>query len=89
MKLSEPQSKALLDHLKKHWVPPSTCPICRSNDWEVGPQVYELREFHGGNMVIGGSALVPIVPVICKVCGNVILINPLVAGIALNAGDKT
>jgi hypothetical protein len=89
MNLSEQQSKTLLDHLKKTWVPPVTCPICHSNDWQVGPQVYELREFHGGSMVIGGSALVPIVPVICKVCGNVILINPLIAGIDLKAGVNT
>jgi hypothetical protein len=83
MKLSDQQSKTLLDHLKKTWAPPGICPTCRSDDWQVGPQVYELREFHGGNMVIGDSALVPIFPVICKVCGNVILINPLIAGIDL------
>jgi hypothetical protein len=47
--------------------------------------IYELREFHGGNMVIGGnSSIVPLVPVTCKVCGNTVLFNPLIVGISLN-----
>jgi len=81
MRLSDQDSKSLLDHIKKTWAPPAICPTCRSDDWQVGRQVYELREFHSGSMVMGDSAVVPIFPVICKICGNVILINPLVAGI--------
>lgn len=43
--------------------------------------MYELREFHGGSMVIGGSALIPIVPVTCDNCGNTVLINGIMAGV--------
>jgi hypothetical protein len=85
MKLTEEQHKKLLEHLQKHWKAPVACSICRSNDWDINGMIYELREFHGGNMVIGGnSSIVPLVPVTCKVCGNTVLFNPLIVGISLN-----
>jgi predicted Zn-ribbon and HTH transcriptional regulator len=87
MKLSEKQYKILTDHLAEKWKAPVACPVCKSNDWDVPKEVYELREFHGGGMVIGGSSIIPVSPVTCKVCGNTVMINPLIAGIDLG-GDK-
>lgn len=87
MKLNESQHQKLLTHVQTKWKAPATCPVCKSNDWEVPKEVYELREFHGGGMVLGGaSSIIPITPVTCKVCGNTVLINPLIAGIKLNPG---
>ncbi len=84
MKLNEQQHNQLLSHLKSKWKAPADCPVCKNNDWEVSTEVYELREFHGGSMVIGGSSsIIPLSPIICKVCGNTVLINPLLAGIDL------
>lgn len=88
MKLNEAQYKQLLEHLQGKWTAPATCPVCRGNDWDVTTIIYELREFHGGSMVIGGSSLVPISPITCKSCGNTVLINPLIAGIDLKE-DQT
>jgi hypothetical protein len=83
MKLTDAQHKQLLEHLKRTWKAPVSCPVCRANDWEVSPDIYELREFHGGSMVIGGSStIIPIAPVTCKTCGNTVLFNPLLAGIS-------
>lgn len=86
MKLTEQQHNQLLNHLKLKWKAPADCPVCKNNDWEVPVDVYELREFHGGSMVIGASTIIPISPITCKVCGNTVLINPLVAGIDLKGG---
>ena len=83
MKLNPEQHKQLVGHLQKQWKTPVSCYVCRSNDWDVSAELYELREFHGGNMVIGGSSLIPVSPVICKVCGYTVLINPLIAGVSL------
>lgn len=89
MKLSEKQHAELLQHLKTKWVAPAVCPVCRSNDWQVATEVFELREFNGGNMVIGGgSAVFPISPVTCKTCGNTLLINSLIAGLVLQELKK-
>lgn len=86
MKLTDAQYKKLLGHIQGKWKAPVNCPVCHSNDWDVPTVVYELREFHGGNMVIGGGSLIPISPVICKTCGNTVLINPLIAGVDLKEG---
>ena len=36
--------------------------------WEVSDRIYELREFNGGDLIIGGS-LYPIIAMTCKSCG--------------------
>ena len=38
-------------------------------------------------MVIGGSALVPVVPITCGNCGNTVLINAIVAGLVNREGE--
>lgn len=87
MKLNEQQHKQLLTHIQSKWKAPAVCAVCQSNDWEVPNGIYELREYHGGGMVIGGSStIIPISPITCKVCGNTVLINPLVAGVDLKGG---
>src|SRR5262245_4038379 len=35
------------------------CTVCGNNDWVLDNTVYELREFHGGNLAIGQSGIVP------------------------------
>jgi predicted nucleic-acid-binding Zn-ribbon protein len=86
MKLSEDDFKKINKHIAENWQPPVACPVCRQNNWSVSQEVLELREYHGGNMVIGNVAIVPITPVTCSNCGNTILFNPLIAGIKLNEG---
>lgn len=87
MKLSDVNFKKINEHIAKKWQAPVACPVCKQNNWSVSSEILELREFHGGSMVIGrSSAVVPIVPVTCSNCGNTVLFNPLVAGINLNGG---
>ena len=84
MKLNDKQHQQLNEHIKKSWKPPATCQVCKSNNWNIADSVYELREFHGGDLVVGGSGgIVPLCPVTCNTCGNTVLINPLIAGIDL------
>lgn len=89
MKLSDSQYKILLDYVASKWQRPAMCSVCRSNNWSVSREVYELREFHGGAMVIGPSAIAPICPVTCGTCGNTILLNALVAGVDLKGDQLT
>ena len=84
MKLSEAEYQKLVEYVTSKWQPPAACPVCRSNNWNVSREVYELREFHGGSMVIGSdSAVAPICPVTCGTCGNTVLFNALLAGVDL------
>ena len=60
----------------------SVCPACQQRGTlSVMPTLMELREFHGGDFVIGGSPIVPLVVLTCNNCGNTILINALVVGL--------
>ena len=88
MKLNEQQHQQVLKAVQEKWKAPAACPVCRSNNWDVSREVYELREFQGGNLVLGASALVPLVPVTCGVCGNTVLLNALVLGVDLKEANE-
>lgn len=89
MKLTKDQHKKIIDYIRKKWTTPSTCPVCKNNNWTVSTDVYEVRLFHGGNMVIGGkSSIMPLIPVICNECGNTILFNAIITGLDLTGGTK-
>lgn len=63
--------------------------MCQSGNWSVSSEVFELREFNGGNLVISGnSSIIPIIPITCSNCGNIIYINAILAGIIGNNGKS-
>ena len=66
------------------------CPMCGSNNWEVGNKVFELREFNYGNLNIGGhgSAIIPVVPLTCNQCGNTQLLNAIMYGVVEQNNSK-
>lgn len=69
----------VIQHLNQKWGN-RACPMCGSSKWNVSDNVYELREFHGGNLVLGNGPIFPVIPVSCNNCGNSVMINALVAG---------
>jgi hypothetical protein len=76
--MSKYESAKLIEHLKEKWKGQG-CPMCHAASWSVQEMVFELREFHGGAMVIAPGPIVAIVPVTCNNCGNTVLVNALVA----------
>ncbi len=70
----------LIDNLKKKWNS-GVCPMCGSSKWSISETIYELREFHGGDLVLGRENVYPIIPVMCSNCGNAIMVNALIAGV--------
>ncbi len=66
-----------LSHLSK-----VACQSCGNKEWIASENIFEMREFKGGSLVIGGqSAILPVVPVTCKTCGQTIFFNALTLGI--------
>ena len=64
------------------------CDACEGGSWTYDDTLFELREFHGGNMVIGGgAATVPLMTLTCTSCGHVKLFNALVAGLIDKQGN--
>lgn len=72
------ESKKVISFLSEKWGE-KKCPMCNHDAWEVQDKVFQLSEFHQGNLVVGGP-LVPVIPVTCTNCGNTILVNALIAG---------
>ncbi|MGF7028451.1 hypothetical protein [Sphingobacterium sp. HSC-15S19] len=70
--------EGVIQHLNEKWGN-RPCPMCGSNSWNVSDNVYELREFHGGDLVLGNGPILPVIPVTCNNCGNSILVNALMS----------
>jgi len=77
--MTDSKSDTVIRHLTDKWKGRS-CPMCGTGRWNVSDKVFEIREFHDGNLVLGSGPIVPIVPVTCDNCGNVVLVNAIVAG---------
>ena len=73
-------SEKFIEHLKGKWGA-RKCPMCNSGNFNVSENVFELREYKGGGLILGGAPIVPVVPVTCMNCGNTILVNSLVSGV--------
>jgi hypothetical protein len=73
------QVQKIIEHLNTKWGN-RPCPMCSTSSWTVSDTIYELREFHGGNIVLGNGPIYPIVPVSCNNCGNTIIVNAIQAG---------
>jgi len=71
--------RALIDHLAKQWQG-KTCPMCGKGPWHVQNSAFELREFSGGDLLVGGP-VIPVVPIVCASCGNTVLVNAIIAGL--------
>jgi hypothetical protein len=80
MQLSTDQAKVFMDWLNAKWKAPRTCPICGDNNWNASDRIFEMREFQGGAMVIGGL-LQPVVPVSCVNCSHTLYFNAIQIGI--------
>lgn len=77
--MTDSKSEKIIKHLSDKWKGRS-CPMCGAGNWNVSDKVFEIREFHDGNLVLGSGPIIPLVPVTCDNCGNVILVNAIVAG---------
>lgn len=82
-KRRQQQADKTLEWLNEHWKKPWTCPVCQNSAWGVN-QTFDLREYEGGNITIGGGAEVfPVTPVVCKTCGYTFFMNALMTGAAI------
>ena len=74
--MSDIDSKKVLAHLNKIHHTSKCCKFCGANDWAVIDKVFELREFQ--NRAVG-SPIIPVIPVTCNQCGNILLFNAIAA----------
>lgn len=51
------------------------CQFCEGQNWTLLKETFELREFHGGTVVLGSGPIVPVMVIVCELCGNIELFN--------------
>ncbi len=87
--MADIETQKMISFLSQKWGE-KKCNMCGGGTWEVQDKVFQLTEFHQGNLVVGGP-LVPVVPVTCTNCGNTTLVNALISGAITpepNQGEK-
>jgi hypothetical protein len=80
MKINSEQHAKLTKFVREKWQPPFQCPYCRTNNWNITQEVFQLTEFSSGGILIGGP-VVPLAPVTCNNCGHTVLLNAIIAGV--------
>lgn len=65
------------------------CAFCNQTDFTIVDKLFELREFHDGNLVLGAnSSTIPAVVLICNNCSEIRLFSALKLGVLDNTEKK-
>ena len=75
----QPSQQKFNEWIEKVWIGSKKCPICESEEWLVC-KISEVREYGGGSFNVG-SPVMPVIPVICNICGYTMLFNAIKMGI--------
>jgi len=89
MKLDKQQREEVLRYLGEKWKKPSQCPVCQHTDWGITETTFEIREFLGGSISVGGGSITPIIVVTCDNCGNTLFFNAISLGIVKRPEKET
>lgn len=76
-----------IDILESKWTKARICPICGNTLWQINDTIFELPEFHGGNVVLGTGSVFPVIPISCSNCGYSFFINAIL-GKAIKPQEK-
>jgi hypothetical protein len=81
------QSQEILQKINQKLGGPPTCPMCHHNVWQLsdGIVLLTLQSPASGGIQLGGKSL-PGVPLICSTCGNTVLLNVFMLGVAEKLG---
>ena len=76
--------------LQEHWIGHHKCEVCGNNNWVLLDNVWELRKFQGGSLVLGGpdSPIMPVIALMCNVCGYLKFFNAIATRAVKKPGAK-
>lgn len=82
MRLSEDQARTIIQRLDSTAANRQPCPVCGNTQWTLNDKVFEIREFQGGSLVLGGNtSILPVVAVSCTSCGYTHFLNAIRLGV--------
>jgi hypothetical protein len=77
-------AKKLTEHIRLKWK--NGCPMCGARAWELsGFTSVPIKKDLGPNIVLAGPNL-PSAAIVCRNCGNTVLVNLIVAGVMAKDG---
>ena len=84
--MDEETRKKALDWLDLHWKESHRCPICFSNDWQIGDIVFWSSQDEPAGFAArlspGNYRRYPVLQVICNICGYTHTFNARIVGLA-------
>lgn len=87
MKLSEAQKGMVLDRLQGFF---NTACSCTGREWLLNDNVFEVREFMSGNLVVGGaSSVFPVITVTCRSCGHTYFFSAILLGVVKKSDEQS
>lgn len=90
MKLTQEQAQQVIQQLNNDRDKRMPCNICGNNNWIINDTIWEIREFNGGDFVLGGnSSLMPMIAISCSKCGNTHFLNAIKLGIISPQASKS
>ncbi len=54
--------------------------MCKKGRWNVSDKIFELENFMKVMLLLGRAGCIPIIPVTCDNCGNIVLVNAISQG---------
>lgn len=82
MKLTKEQASSVISKFNNDKDKRRPCSLCGGNSWNLNNTIFELKEFTGTNMIIGGGiSLFPVLVVTCNNCGNTLFLNAIKQGV--------
>lgn len=79
MQLSAKHQAKINEKLNEVWKE-QRCDICGNSEWGTSSKLQQLVEYQSGESLTARS-VIPLVPIICTVCGNTRLFNAVILGI--------
>jgi hypothetical protein len=76
--VSNYNTNEMIEFLKLKWKG-KPCPLCDVGQWGVAEDIFELRKYAEGSLIVGNVPVIPIIPVTCNYCGNTVLVSAIVS----------
>lgn len=78
MRVEKVDKEKMLTFLRKKWKN-MECPYCGERSWAILNVVFSIKSESSEGLPLGAIPIIAVIPVICKNCGNTVLINDAIA----------
>ena len=97
MTLDNDQISKVINYLNRYGS--AMCAVCRHDEWRISGTMFQLPEYAAppsgyfpdeqGRLVWRAPEVFPVIPVVCKTCGNMLLISAVAAGVVPSVHQAT